>query len=53
MFMEKLIRESRKKGVSLILMNYDKEDKFLKSEEYMFMNDIRIRSGRKTRLCKF
>ncbi|MBM26121.1 MAG: hypothetical protein CL760_10660 [Chloroflexi bacterium] len=53
MFMEKFIRESRKKGVSLILMNYDKEDKFLKSEEYMFMNDIRIRSGRKTRLCKF
>lgn len=53
MFMEKFIRESRKKGVSLILMNYDKEDTFLKSDEYVLMNDIRVRSGRKTRIYKF
>lgn len=53
MFMERFIREARKKGVSLILMNYDKEDTFLKSEENMFINDIRVRSGRKTGVYRF
>lgn len=53
MLMESFIRDARKKGVSLILMNYDKEDTFLKSDEYMFMNDIRVRSGRKTGTYKF
>lgn len=53
MLMESFIRDARKKGVSLILMNYDKEDTFLKLDEYMFMNDIRVRSGRKTGTYKF
>lgn len=53
MLMESFIRDARKKGVSLILMNYDKEDTFLKSNEYMFMNDIRVRSGRKTGTYQF